>query len=91
MFHQTDTLSATKFLGNLEGTASNADTASVLLGSVISASFAETASLAISTSVVNVTSASFADQADSSSVAARATTLSSDATASIADRATTAS
>ena len=87
----TDTLSATKFLGNLEGTASNADTASVLLGSVISASFAETASLAISTSVVNVTSASFADQADSASVAVRATTLSSDATASIADRATTAS
>ena len=88
---QTNTLSATKFLGNLEGTASNADTASVLLGSVISASFAETASLAISTSVVNVTSASFADQADSASVAVRATTLSSDATASIADRATTAS
>ena len=87
----TDTLSATKFLGNLEGTASNADTASVLLGSVISASFAETASLAISTSVVNITSASFADQADSASVAARATTLSSDATASIADRATTSS
>ena len=87
----TDTLSATKFLGNLEGTASNADTASVLLGSVISSSFAETASLAISTSVVNVTSASFADQADSASVAVRATTLSSDATASIADRATTAS
>jgi len=87
----TDTLSATKFLGNLEGTASNADTASVLLGSVISSSFAETASLAISTSVVNVTSASFADQADSSSVAARATTLSTDATASIADVATTAS
>ena len=87
----TDTLSATKFLGNLEGTASNADTASVLLGSVISSSFAETASLAISTSVVNVTSASFADQADSASVAARATTLSTDATASIADSATTSS
>jgi len=88
---QTNTLSATKFLGNLEGTASNADTASVLLGSVVSASFASTASLAISTSVVNVTSASFADQADSASVAARATTLSTDATASIADVATTAS
>jgi len=60
----TDTLSATKFLGNLEGTASNADTASVLLGSVISASFAETASLAISTSVINVTSQSFAASGD---------------------------
>jgi len=60
----TDTLSATKFLGNLEGTASNADTASVLLGSVISASHCETASLAISTSVVNVTSTSFANSGD---------------------------
>jgi len=61
---QTETLSSTKFLGNLEGTASNAETASVLLGSVISASFAETASLAISTSVINVTSTSFAESGD---------------------------
>ena len=56
----TETLTVTKVIGNLEGTASNADTASVLLGSVISASHCETASLAISTSVVNVTSTSFA-------------------------------
>ena len=60
----TETLTVTKVIGNLEGTASNADTASVLLGSVISASFVETASLAISTSVVNVTSTSFADSGD---------------------------
>jgi len=88
---QTDTINVTKVIGQLEGSASYAETASVLLGAVISASFAETASLAVSTSVINVTSASFADQADSSSVAARATTLSTDATASIADVATTAS
>ncbi len=56
----TETLTVTKVIGQLEGTASNADTASVLLGSVISASHCETASLAISTSVVNVTSTSFA-------------------------------
>jgi hypothetical protein len=72
---QTDTINVTKVIGQLEG----------------SASYAETASLAVSTSVINVTSASFTDQADSSSVAARATTLSTDATASIADVATTAS
>ena len=60
----TETLTVTKVIGNLEGTASNADTASVLLGSVISASHCETASLAISTSVVNVTSTSFANSGD---------------------------
>jgi hypothetical protein len=60
----TETLTVTKVIGNLEGTASNADTASVLLGSVVSASHCETASLAISTSVVNVTSTSFANSGD---------------------------
>ena len=61
---QTDTLSVTKVIGQLEGSASYAETASVLLGAVISASQAETASLAISTSVVNVTSTSFAESGD---------------------------
>ena len=61
---QTDTISATKFIGQLEGSASYAETASVLLGAVISASFSDTASLAISTSVVNVTSTSFAESGD---------------------------
>ena len=61
---QTDTVSATKFIGQLEGSASYAETASVLLGAVISASFSDTASLAISTSVVNVTSTSFAESGD---------------------------
>ena len=61
---QTDTLTVTKVIGQLEGTASNAETASLLLGSVESASFATTASLAISTSVVNVTSTSFAASGD---------------------------
>ena len=61
---QTDTVSATKFIGQLEGSASYAETASVLLGAVISASFSDTASLAISTSVVNVTSTSFAERGD---------------------------
>jgi hypothetical protein len=61
---QTNKISATTFAGALEGTASYADTASVLLGSVISSSHSETASLAISTSVVNVTSTSFADSGD---------------------------
>ena len=60
----TETLTVTKVIGTLEGTASRADTASVLLGSVISASHSETASLAISTSVVNVTSTSFANSGD---------------------------
>jgi hypothetical protein len=48
----TETLTATKFIGQLEGSASYADTASVVLGSILSASHAETASLAISTSQV---------------------------------------
>ncbi len=61
---QTDTLSATKFIGQLEGSASYAETASLVLGSIESASFSETASLAISTSVINVTSTSFAESGD---------------------------
>ena len=61
---QTDTISVTKVIGQLEGSASYAETASVLLGAVISASQAETASLAISTSVINVTSTSFAESGD---------------------------
>ena len=65
----------------------------IVSGSVASASLAETASYYGGA----VTSASFADSSslssnsDSSSVAARATTLSGDATASFADRATSAS
>jgi hypothetical protein len=61
---QTNTLSATKFIGQLEGSASYAETASVVLGSILSASFAETASLAISTSVIIQTSSSFAASGD---------------------------
>jgi len=61
---QTDTISVTKVIGQLEGSASYAETASVLLGSVISASFSETASLAISTSVIVQTSSSFAASGD---------------------------
>ena len=61
---QTDTLSVTKVIGQLEGSASYAETASVLLGAVISASHAETASLAISTSVIVQTSSSFAASGD---------------------------
>ena len=61
---QTNTLSTTKFIGQLEGSASYAETASVLLGAVISASFSETASLAISTSVITQTSSSFAASGD---------------------------
>jgi len=61
---QTDTINVTKVIGQLEGSASYAETASILLGSVISASFSETASLAISTSVINVTSQSFAESGD---------------------------
>ena len=60
----TETLTVTKVIGDLEGSASFAETASLLLGSVESASFAVTASLAISTSVVNVTSTSFAASGD---------------------------
>ena len=60
----TDTVTATKFIGQLEGSASFAETASFLEGFVESSSFAATASLAISTSVVNVTSTSFAESGD---------------------------
>jgi len=60
----TDTLSVTKVIGNLEGTATSAETASLLLGSVENANFAQTASLAISTSVVNVTTQSYALSGD---------------------------
>jgi hypothetical protein len=60
----TDTLNVTKVIGNLEGTATNAETASLLLGSVENAVFSQTASLAISTSVVNVTTQSFALRGD---------------------------
>jgi len=60
----TDTLSVTKVIGNLEGTATNAETASLLLGSVENAINCQTASLAISTSVINVTSQSFAASGD---------------------------
>jgi hypothetical protein len=60
----TETLAVTKVIGSLEGSASFAETASFLLGTVESASFAVTASLAISTSVINVTSQSFASSGD---------------------------
>jgi hypothetical protein len=61
---QTNTITATKFIGQLEGSASYAETASVVLGSILSASFSETASLAISTSVINQISTSFAASGD---------------------------
>jgi hypothetical protein len=61
---QTETLTATKFLGQLEGSASYAATASILLGSVISSSHSETASLAISTSVEFQVTNSFAQSGD---------------------------
>jgi hypothetical protein len=60
----TDTLTVTKVIGQLEGTATNAVTASLLLGSVENAINAQTASLAISTSVVTETSTSFAESGD---------------------------
>ena len=60
----TDTLTVTKVIGQLEGQATSAATASLLLGSVENAINAQTASLAISTSVVNVTSQSFASSGD---------------------------
>jgi len=102
---QTNTLSATKFIGQLEGSASYAETASILLGSVETASFAFTASLAISTSVVNVTSTSFAESGDGPFTGSFSASLYSffsgsmtgsllgdlTGTASIADFATTAS
>jgi len=61
---QTDTLSVTKVIGQLEGSASYAETASLLLGSVESSSHAETASLAISTNNVTEISTSFAASGD---------------------------
>jgi len=60
----TETLTVTKVIGDVEGSASYAETASLLLGSVENAINCETASLAISTSVVNVTSTSFAESGD---------------------------
>jgi hypothetical protein len=60
----TETLTVTKVVGDLEGTATNAETASLLLGSVESASFAATASLAISTSQVFEVTTSFAESGD---------------------------
>ena len=60
----TNTLTATKFIGVLEGNATTADTASVVLGTILSASFAITASHAESQSVINVTSGSFAASGD---------------------------
>ncbi len=60
----TDTLSVTKVIGQLEGSASYAETASLLLGSVENAINAETASLAISFSVEFQTSTSFASSGD---------------------------
>ena len=60
----TETLTVTKVVGDLEGTATNAETASLLLGSVESASFADTASLAISFSVEFQVTNSFAESGD---------------------------
>lgn len=60
----TETLTATKFIGQLEGSASYASTASVVLGSILSASHAETASLAISTSVEFQVTNSYAQSGD---------------------------
>ena len=82
----TNTLTATKFIGALEGNASTADTASVVLGTILSASFALTASHAESQSVVNVTSGSFAASGDGpftgSFSSSRASTLSGSFTGS---------
>ena len=60
----TNTVTATKFVGALEGNATSADTASVVLGTITSASFAVTASYAESQSIVNITSGSFASSGD---------------------------
>ena len=60
----TNTLTATKFIGTLEGNATSADTASVVLGTITSASFAVTASYAESQSVINITSGTFASSGD---------------------------
>ena len=82
----TNTLTATKFIGALEGNASTADTASVVLGTILSASFALTASHAESQSVINVTSGSFAASGDGpftgSFSSSRASTLSGSFTGS---------
>jgi len=60
----TNTLTATKFIGQLEGNATSADTASIVLGSITSASFAVTASYAESTSIITEVSTSFAARGD---------------------------
>ena len=60
----TNTLTATKFIGSLEGNATSADTASIVLGTITSASFAVTASYAESSSVNLITSNSFAASGD---------------------------
>ena len=60
----TNTLTVTKVIGALEGNATSADTASIVLGTITSASFAVTASYAQSQSVINVTSGSFAASGD---------------------------
>ena len=85
----TNTLTATKFIGALEGNATTADTASVVLGTILSASFALTASHAESQSVVNITSGSFAASGDGpftgSFSSSRASTLSGSFTGSSTD------
>ena len=82
----TNTLTATKFIGALEGNATTADTAAVVLGTILSASFALTASHAESQSVVNITSGSFAASGDGpftgSFSSSRASTLSGSFTGS---------
>ena len=82
----TNTLTATKFIGALEGNATTAGTASVVLGTILSASFALTASHAESQSVINVTSGSFAASGDGpftgSFSSSRASTLSGSFTGS---------
>ena len=60
----TNTLTVTKVIGALEGNATSADTASIVLGTITSASFAVTASYAEIQSVINVTSGSFAASGD---------------------------
>ncbi len=60
----TNTLTATKFIGQLEGNATSADTASIVLGSITSASFAVTASHVLSQSINNIISGSFAASGD---------------------------
>ncbi len=60
----TNTLTATTFVGNLTGTATSATTASIVLGSITSASFAVTASHVLSQSINNITSGSFAASGD---------------------------